>query len=104
MLTMTVPVFVDTNVLVYRHDASNPLKQSRADGWYTLLWRQRSGRLSVQVLQELYSALTRKLNPGMEVARSRQIVRVLGAWQPIAIELPVIERAWDIQERYVLSW
>ena len=27
---MTAPVFVDTNVLVYRHDASNPAKQVRA--------------------------------------------------------------------------
>lgn len=41
---MTVPVFVDTNVLVYRHDAGSPAKRSRADAWYTLLWQQRSGR------------------------------------------------------------
>ena len=28
---MTGPVFVDTNVLVYRHDASEPAKQARAE-------------------------------------------------------------------------
>ncbi len=28
---MTERIFVDTNVLVYRHDATDPVKQSRAD-------------------------------------------------------------------------
>ena len=32
---MIGPVFVDTNVLVYRHDASDPVKQSRAHDWLT---------------------------------------------------------------------
>ena len=101
---MTVPVFVDTNVLVYRHDAGNPAKRSRADAWYTLLWQQRSGRLSIQVLQELYSTLTRKLKPGIAVPKAQRIVRVLAAWRPISVDVPIIERAWRIQERYLLSW
>ena len=101
---MTVPVFVDTNVLVYRHDAGNPARRSRADAWYTLLWRQRAGRLSVQVLQELYSTLTRRLKPGIAAPKAQQIVRVLAAWHPISVDVPMIERAWRIQERYLLSW
>ena len=32
-------VFVDTNVIVYRHAASDSVKQARADDWYELLWR-----------------------------------------------------------------
>ena len=58
---MTAPVFVDTNVLVYRHDASNPAKQVRADDWLRVLVHERCGRLSFQVLQELYATLMRKL-------------------------------------------
>ena len=75
-------VFVDTNVLVYRHDVTNPIKQARADDWYGLLWRQRCGRLSFQVLQELYSTLTRKLKPGLEASKARQIVRLLCRMAP----------------------
>ena len=30
---MTGPVFVDTNVIVYRYDTRVPAKQSRADDW-----------------------------------------------------------------------
>ena len=58
---MTAPVFVDTNVLVYRHDSSDPAKQSRANDWITLLVRRSLARISFQVLQELYATLTRKL-------------------------------------------
>ena len=57
---MTGLVFVDTNVFVYRHDSSDPLKQSRAEQWFTLLVRHHSGRPSFQVLQELYATLTRR--------------------------------------------
>ena len=97
-------IFVDTNVLVYRHDATNPIKQSRADDWYGLLWRQRCGRLSFQVLQELYSTLTRKLKPGLEASKARQIVRLLAEWRPVPIDVAILERAWLLEDRYDLSW
>lgn len=99
-----MPVFVDTNVLVYRHDSSDPVKQARADDWYAYLWRSRTGRLSVQVLQELYSVLTRKLKPGMAAPEARRIVRALGAWAPLGIDLATIERAWILEQRSSLSW
>lgn len=38
---MTAPAFVDTNVLVYRHDSSDPAKPSRANDLITLLVRMR---------------------------------------------------------------
>lgn len=101
---MTESVFVDTNVLVYRHDATDPIKQARADAWYMHLWRRRCGRLSFQVLQEMYATLTRKLKPGVAPPKAQRIVRALKAWQPIAIDFPVLERAWSLQERYSLSW
>ena len=62
---MTAPVFVDTNVIVYRFDTTDPRKQPRAVDWFTLLWDRRSGRVSFQVLQEACAVLTRKLKPAM---------------------------------------
>lgn len=101
---MIARVFVDTNIFVYRQDASDPVKQSRAEDWLRLLVQRRSGRLSFQVLQELYSTLTRKLKPGLSVARAQQIVRDLVVWQPVTIEFATLERAWFLQERYSVSW
>ena len=67
--SMTAPVFVDTNVIVYRFDTTDPRKQSRAGDWFTLLWNRRSGRVSFQMLQEAYAVLTRKLKPAMASGR-----------------------------------
>ena len=100
---MTGPVFVDTNVIVYRYDTKDPKKQVRADDWHTLVWNTRSGRLSFQVLQESYATLTRKLKPAMAGADAQQIVRSLAAWRPV-IDLAILERAWILQERHSLSW
>ncbi len=101
---MTGPVFVDTNVLVYRHDSSEAAKQSRADGWHTFLWRRRLGRLSFQVLQELYATLTRGRGPGLDRAAVRDIVANYLQWQPIRIDAGMLRRAWLLEERYGLSF
>ena len=101
---MTARVFVDTNVLVYRHDASEPSKQSRADAWIRLVVRNRSGRLSFQVLQELYDVLTRKVKPTVPALRVQSIVRELTSWQPVSIDLAILERAWLVQDHHLVSW
>ena len=101
---MTGPVFVDTNVLVYRHDAADAAKQARAESWITCIVDLHVGRLSFQVLQELYATLTRKLQPNLERQEARDIVDLLGSWKPLAIDLVLIKRAWDLQDRYPLSW
>ena len=101
---MIGPVFVDTNVFVYRHDSSDPSKQACAEQWLRLLVHNRSGRLSFQVLQELYVSLTheRRLNFGRSEAQ--EIIKVLATWQPVAADLAMLNRAWDLQDRFSLSW
>ena len=101
---MTAPVFVDTNILVYLQDGSDPVRQSRAEGWITFLADRRLARISFQVLQELYATLTRKLEPRFEVEEAKEIVRELSVWQPVVVDLVVLEKAWFLQQRYSLSW
>jgi len=60
---MTAPVFVDTNVFVYASDNRETVKQPLAEEWLERLWREQSGRTSVQVLNECYWNLTRKIRP-----------------------------------------
>ena len=50
---MTALCFVDTNILVYARDASEPDKQPRAHDVLVELWRTRCGRVSAQVLNPL---------------------------------------------------
>jgi predicted nucleic acid-binding protein len=98
-----VPIFVDTNVLLYARDASEPDRQPRAREWLDLLWRERSGRLSLQVLTEYYQAVTRKLRPGLDRETARADVRDLSAWRPVRVDETVMEDAWRLEDRYGLS-
>jgi predicted nucleic acid-binding protein len=80
---MTAKVFVDTNVLVYWRDASEPDKQARALAWMETLWERRTGRLSFQVLQEFYVTVTAKLDPGLTPELARLDVGHLMSWKPV---------------------
>jgi predicted nucleic acid-binding protein len=97
-------IFVDTNVLVYARDASEPQKQPKASDWLTFLWENRRGRLSYQVLQEFYATVTEKLRPGLEIQGAREDIKALLAWNPLPVDTRVIENGWNIQDRYRLSW
>lgn len=97
-------IFVDTNVLVYSRDASEPLKQEQALHWIAHLWEEKAGRLSYQVLNEFYVTVTQKLQPGMDAQSAREDVRDLLSWRPISLNTDVLEEAWRIQDRYMLSW
>ena len=101
---MTAKVFVDTNVLVYSRDASEPQKQELALAWMAHLWRTRTGKLSYQVLEEFYLTVTAKLQPGLNPVDARRDVRSLLAWQPIVVNARVLENAWLVQDSYQISW
>lgn len=101
---MSATIFVDTNVLVYVRDRTDEAKQRMAAEWMTALWESRLGRVSVQVLQEYYVTLTRKLQPARDAEDVREDVIALSAWRPVTIDLDMIERAWELQERFAFSW
>ena len=101
---MTDRYFVDTSVLVYARDASEPDKQKRASAWVQALWDHGSGRISYQVLQEYYQLVTRRLSPGMDVLMARADIRDLLSWDPVQTDDAVLEMAWAIESRYQLSW
>jgi predicted nucleic acid-binding protein len=99
-----VPVFVDTNVLVYARDASDREKHATAGAWMEHLWTSSMGRLSVQVLQEYYVTVTRKLQPALPIDEAREDIRDLAAWRPVRIDEQIVESAWRIGDRFELSF
>ncbi len=101
---MTARLFVDSNVLVYARDASEPEKQARAREWMASLWSQGRGRVSAQVLNEFYVTVTRKLKPGLSREEARKDVRDLASWNPIATDGRLLEAAWNVEDRHGLSF
>ncbi|MFN7974843.1 MAG: PIN domain-containing protein [Acidobacteriota bacterium] len=101
---MTAPVFVDTNVLVYARDAAAGEKQEKAAAWMRHLWTTRAGRISVQVLQEFYVTVTRKLHHPVPSKVAREDIRDLMAWHPVPMNGALLERAFPLEDRHRLSF
>ncbi len=99
---MTDPVFVDSNVLIYAIDEANQKKHAAAKLWRGELWKSRRGRVSFQVLQELYANVDRKWPAARELVQAE--IRNLLTWRPVLIDAEIIEGAWRIQDRYKISF
>jgi predicted nucleic acid-binding protein len=101
---MTALVFVDTNVLLYSYDERDLAKQARAREWLTWCWRRNSGRISTQVLNELYNNAITRFRKTVTVHQARTEVRRLRLWQPPHLDTYTVDGAWDLQDRYALSY
>jgi predicted nucleic acid-binding protein len=101
---MSAKVFVDTNVLVYAHNADAGAKNAIARALVADLWETRSGILSTQVLQEYFVAMTKKVANPIKVAEARRSVRNYCAWEVIVNDSQIILQATEIQEAHRLSF
>ena len=72
--------FVDTNLFVYAHDESAGRKREIARNLIAGLWESRSGCASVQVLQELFVNLTRKVPRPLPARDAAALIEDLTVW------------------------
>jgi len=97
-------VFVDTNILIYAHDREGGLRWQRATQALDQLWTTRTGRISVQVLQEFFVVATRKLKAVVEVATAREVVRNYASWVTAPTDVDTVLRASEIAEIAQISF
>lgn len=76
--------FVDANVLVYAFDASAGRKQQAAQALLERLWESNSGCVSIQVLQEFFVTVTKKVAKPLPVEDAKARVREFAAWSVFA--------------------
>lgn len=72
--------FVDTNILIYAHDRDADRKQDIAKEVLRKLWDERSGALSIQVLQEFYVNVTRKIRTPLPKNSARAVISDYTPW------------------------
>ncbi len=96
--------FVDTNVLVYAHDSTAGSKREVAAALVEELWESRRGCLSVQVLQELFVTLTRKLPKRLGSQRAVGVLEDFAQWHVHAPAADDVVAAARLQERFTLSF
>ncbi len=96
--------FVDTNILMYAHDASAGEKHERARALIEELWRDRSGAVSTQVLQELCVNLRRKARRSLDTKATRDVVADYLTWHVVVNGGASILEALELEERYQISF
>lgn len=99
-------VLVDTNVLVYAYDRSEPVKQRRALELLDYLARSQRGLLSTQVLSEFFVAVTRRIAAplSLEEAAPRVAAYVHG-WNVVEVTgLIVLEAIRGVQQHSLSFW
>jgi len=69
-----------------------------------LLWRDRNGVLSAQVLREYYHAVTRKAHVGLSRDNARKDVRDLATWLLPETRTDQLDDAFALQDRFGFSF
>jgi len=94
--------FIDTNILIYVDDDDNPEKQKAAIKLIESGWHNGNIVLSTQVLQEYFSAVTRKLKVPADKAQRK--IELLSHLEIASIEHPDIVRAIELHRLHSFSF
>jgi predicted nucleic acid-binding protein len=101
---MSDKYFVDTNILMYAHDKAAGEKHERAKALVEELWRDRTGVVSTQVLQELAVNLRRKTSNPLDTKATREVVADYLTWQVVVNAGESVLEALDVEARYRVSF
>lgn len=99
---MSVRSFFDTKVLVYADDKGSPAKQRRAVELVAEHRRAGTGVVSLQVLQEYFVAVTRKLR--LDAAIARRKVELLSEFDVAIPDLADVLAAIDLHRLHGFSF
>jgi predicted nucleic acid-binding protein len=99
---MPLRSFLDTNVLVYADDRADTAKQRRAIELFNEHRRSRTGVVSIQVLQEYFVTITRKLRVDAYDARRR--VELLSRFDVVVPDPGDVLAAIDLHRLYGISF
>jgi predicted nucleic acid-binding protein len=103
-VSATEPVFVDTSVLLFSEDGARPAEREQVLAWLRMLWSTRTGRVSVQVLNDFYLLATRQVGPAMPQGDVRAEVRRYQHWRPWQTDQATVESAWSLESRFGLPF
>jgi predicted nucleic acid-binding protein len=94
--------FFDTNVVLYADDKAAPVKQSRAVALIAEHRRAGTGVISLQVLQEYFVTVTRKLHVDPAIARRK--VELLSEFDVATPNIADILAAIDLHRLHGFSF
>lgn len=97
-----ISAFFDTSILVYTEDLSVPQKQLKATRLVEEHWLADTAVVSLQVLQEYFATITRKLDAPIERAQRR--VEILAAAKVVRFETRDVIAAIELHRLVHISF
>jgi predicted nucleic acid-binding protein len=99
---MSARSFLDTNVLVYTDDRNEPRKQKLALSLVERCRTDGSAVISTQILQEYFTAATRKLAVPPDIARRK--LQLFARFPVVKIDVTDIVAAVDLHRLHTISF
>ena len=96
--------FVDTNLLAYSLDSTAGVKRTRSEALLGELWSRGEGCLSMQVLQEFFVTLTRKLRHPLSHSEAAKKVAYFAEWNLHAPSRSDLLSAVDLCNEFRVSF
>lgn len=96
--------FVDSTILIYAYDVTAGVKHEQARALVAELWASRQGCLSLQVLQEFYVTVTRKVARPLAGDAAAEVIADLAAWRVHAPMAEDVCQAIAVHRRHAISF
>jgi len=86
-------MFLDTSILIYSLDSSNPRKKTISRKYLRKCTEENCGVISTQILQEFFIVSTRKM--GVEPLTAKSLVHSFQNFETVLVTPEIIESAVD---------
>jgi predicted nucleic acid-binding protein len=96
--------FLDTNVLVYANDTSEPIKRARARELVARVMEDGSGHISTQVLAEFWIAVTARMAVPLDKVIAEHQLSLLLGMHVVSVDPGIVVRAVHLCRAYSLSY
>jgi len=101
---MSDKAFLDTNVLVYAYDRSDPIRQRRAQELLEAGIADGETYLSAQVLGEFFVVVTQKIKSPMSTDEAYAVVQLLSRLPVVEIDAGLVARAIENRREFGISY
>lgn len=101
---LTMRVFVDTNLWLYRLDQREPQKGQFTKKWLRQLAQHDEIVISTQVLIELRAVMARKLQPAISTSEARKALKALADFEVVPTDTALVLDAHELASANQIAW
>ena len=101
---LTMRVFVDTNLWVYRLDQREPQKGQFTKNWLRQLAQHDEIVISTQVLIELRAVMARKLHPAISTSDACKALKALADFEVVPTDTALVLDAHELASANQIAW